>query len=457
MSKREQTTGLAKENPKKSSEPASDEPVRKKPRPSKREEYRSRAEREAQIQRRVILGTGAAVALIVIILAAALIVDQVVVPNQVVASVNGQNITVSQFQKRVRFERVMRIQQLTSFYNFYQSVGYPDDQIGQAIQQQEPYSTFYNELQFPDKMGLTVVNNMIEDELVRQAAAEKGITVTAVQIQEQVNKFFGYDPTANAAAESTAEATATVEPSATPTPFVSPTPSPTPTITPTPELTATATTTPIATIPPEPTLNATEKANQFNTNKTDFYSQLRSQTGMNDADINGYFETQALRQVLRDAVTPEVTSTGAFVDARHILVATEEEAQDIIAALNAGDSFADLARAASTDTGSGAKGGELGWAPVSQYVKPFQDAVLSAEIGAVVGPVKSEFGYHIIQVRAREDRELTKDQVDTAKNNAFKTWLDDLKTAKQDQTKTFDLWANNVPSDPASPFGTTTQ
>ncbi|MEO8609778.1 MAG: peptidylprolyl isomerase [Chloroflexota bacterium] len=460
MSKREQTTGLPKEGETKPTEEASSTPVVPKPRPSKRQEYRSRAEREAEIQRYVILGTGIAVAVIVIILAAAIIVDQVITPNQAVASVNGQNITVTQFEKRVRLERVLRIQRITSFVNFYRQFGYPDDQIGQQLQQQEPFNTYYNELQIPDKMGLTVVNDMIEDELIRQAAAEKGITATQDQIQEQINQFFGYDPAAIAAAEatpeSTAETTATVEPSPTPTPFVSPTPSPTPTITPTPELTATATLTPQATIPPAATLNSTEQADQFTKNKADFYTQLRSETGMSDGEINTYFESLALRKALRDSIATDVTTTGTFVDARHILVATEDEAKDIVDALNGGESFADLAKAVSTDTGSGAKGGELGWTPVSQFVKPFADAASTAEIGAVVGPVKSEFGYHVIQVRAREDRDLSKDQIETAKENEFKSWLDDLKTSKADQTKTFDIWVNYVPTDPASPFGQAT-
>jgi peptidyl-prolyl cis-trans isomerase C len=173
---------------------------------------------------------------------------------------------------------------------------------------------------------------------------------------------------------------------------------------------------------------------------------------MSDADINAYFELQALRKALRDSVTPEIISTGTFADARHILVATQEEAQDIIDALNAGESFADQARAVSTDTGSGAQGGELGWAPVSQYVKPFGDAILGAEIGAVVGPVESEFGFHVIQVRAREERELTEEQIETAKDNAFAAWLEELKTAKAAQVQTFDTWVSYVPTDPASPF-----
>ena len=449
MSKREQTSGLPKEGSRK---PATTPPGAPKRRQSRREEYHSRAEREAEIQRYVILGTIIAVVAVIVIVAAALINEQVIIPNQVVATVEGHNISVSEFQKRVRLERVLRIQRLTNFINTYRSFGFPDDQIAQQLTQQDPFKTWYNELQIPDQMGLTVVNDMVEDQLIRDAAAEKGVTVTQDEINDQINQFFGYDPTAIAAAKSTAEVTATVEPTLTPTPFVSPTPAPTSTITPTPEFTLTPTATAVATLPPQPTLSSTEQADQFQTSKADFYTQLRTDTGMSDSEIDAYFEQLALRQALRDSVTTDITETGTFVDARHILVATEEEAQDILAALEAGESFADLAKTASTDTGSGAKGGELDWGPIAQYVKPFADAVKDAEIGAIIGPVQSEFGYHIIQVRAREERELTSDQLNQAKESEFSSWLDDLKTAKQDVTQVNSIWADHVPSDPVSPF-----
>jgi parvulin-like peptidyl-prolyl isomerase len=456
MSKRERSSRLPQEGSQKSTEPTTPAPGRQRP-PSRREEYHSRAEREAQIQRYIILGTTIAVIAIVLILGITIFVDQVITPRQVVANVDGHEITVADFQKRVRLERLLRIQQLTNFVDTYRSFGFPDDQIQQALLQQPPYSTWYNELQIPDQMGLTVINDIVNEQLIRNEAAVMGISVTQEQIDAKMNDYFGYDPEAIAAAEataeSTAEATATVEPTFTPTPFVSPTPSPTPTTTPTPEFTPTATTTPVATLPPEPTLSSTQQAEQFQQNKADFFNNIRSQTGMSDGDINSYFEFLALRDALRDSLATDITNTGAFSDARHILVATEEEAQDIIAALNSGESFAELARSASTDTGSGANGGELGWSPVSNFVKPFADAVVAAEIGAIVGPVQTEFGYHIIQVRAREDRELTEEQVSQAKEAEFSTWLEELKTSKAATTQTFSNWVNYVPSDPASPFG----
>ncbi|MBL8163859.1 MAG: peptidylprolyl isomerase [Anaerolineae bacterium] len=466
MSKRSQTTGLPKENAKKTlttENPAAEGAT--KDAPKLKHEFHSRHEREAEIQRWVVLGTGIAVAVVVVILAIAFIIDQVITPNQVVASVEGRNITVSEFQRRVRFERFIRNNQLINIYNTYQSFGLPQDQIGQQLQSQEPYATWLRELQVPDQMGLTVINQMVEDQLIRNVAAERGISVTQDQIDKTIEEFFGFDAEAVLNAEATAEATAegTAEPTATPTitptPYVSPTPSPAPTetpipsATPTPELTPTATLTPFPTIPPTATLTGPEQVDQFQQNRDDFFASIRQQTGLSDSDIKAYFELQALRDAVQESVTSEVGTQGIFADARHILVDTEEEAKDIIDALNAGESFAALAQAVSKDTSSGQNGGELGWSPITQYVAEFQAAVRDAEIGAIVGPVQTEFGYHIIQVRAREERELTEAQIDSAKTNTFNTWLETLKEEKQALIEQSSIWANYVPSDPPSVFG----
>ena len=72
----------------------------------------------------------------------------------------------------------------------------------------------------------------------------------------------------------------------------------------------------------------------------------------------------------------------------------------------------------------------------------------------IVGPIKSQFGYHVIQVRAREDRELTQEQIDSAKSGAFSNWLKDYKESEEvGKTTTNSIWANFVPTDPATIFG----
>jgi len=83
--------------------------------------------------------------------------------------------------------------------------------------------------------------------------------------------------------------------------------------------------------------------------------------------------------------------------ASHILVDTEEKAKDLMAQINEGAVFADLAKANSSD-GSAANGGDLGWFGLGAMVKPFEDAVVAAKVGEVVGPVKSDFGWHLILV-----------------------------------------------------------
>lgn len=95
-----------------------------------------------------------------------------------------------------------------------------------------------------------------------------------------------------------------------------------------------------------------------------------------------------------DAIKGNLGSTE--FKAKHILVATEEEAKAIIAKLEKGESFAELAKQ-SKDPGSREKGGELGWNPSNVYAKPFADALTKLKKGDMTKtPVKTDFGYHVI-------------------------------------------------------------
>jgi peptidyl-prolyl cis-trans isomerase C len=82
---------------------------------------------------------------------------------------------------------------------------------------------------------------------------------------------------------------------------------------------------------------------------------------------------------------------------RHILVATEQEAKDIITKLKAGGKFEELAKV--SKDGSANNGGDLGWMTPGKLVKPFADAMVALKPGAITEtPVKSEFGYHVIKL-----------------------------------------------------------
>ena len=90
------------------------------------------------------------------------------------------------------------------------------------------------------------------------------------------------------------------------------------------------------------------------------------------------------------------------VHARHILVSTEDEAKAIIAELKKGGAFDKLAKEKSTDKASGAEGGDLGWFKKSDMVKEFADAAFALKKGELTeAPVKTQFGYHVVQVEDR--------------------------------------------------------
>lgn len=127
-------------------------------------------------------------------------------------------------------------------------------------------------------------------------------------------------------------------------------------------------------------------------------------------DTRGYVSGVAIEAIILDAVTEEALQAAydaRFKDAEpqteynaaHILVETLEEAEKLKADLAGGADFAELAKASSIDTGSGANGGDLGWFGLGVMVKPFEDAVTGATVGEVAGPVQSDFGYHLVLVK----------------------------------------------------------
>lgn len=90
------------------------------------------------------------------------------------------------------------------------------------------------------------------------------------------------------------------------------------------------------------------------------------------------------------------------VSAKHILVKEEKDAQELLELIQNGKSFEEAAQECSTCP-SGSRGGDLGEFGRGQMVKEFEDAAFGAEIDALVGPVKTQFGYHLIKVEDKKE------------------------------------------------------
>ena len=92
----------------------------------------------------------------------------------------------------------------------------------------------------------------------------------------------------------------------------------------------------------------------------------------------------------------------ARASARHILVPSEADCNTLKTLIEAGEDFAEVAKAHSKCP-SGKQGGGLGEFSPGQMVREFDEVVFSGEVGKVLGPVKTQFGYHLIEITQRTD------------------------------------------------------
>ena len=113
---------------------------------------------------------------------------------------------------------------------------------------------------------------------------------------------------------------------------------------------------------------------------------------------------------IKDAYDKFVAAnSGKEYQVHHILVEKESEAKAIIAQLKKGGKFDEIAKKSSKDPGSGAKGGDLGWANPKNYVPEFSEALTKLAKGKMTEtPVKTQFGYHIIRLDDVRDAQLPK-------------------------------------------------
>jgi hypothetical protein len=287
--------------------------------------------------------------------------------------------------------------------------------------------------------------------LIRLEAQKRGITVSDAELVESKQSSFAYYP--NGTPTSAPTATEVVIPEVPAEAFAVVTITPIPSATATPEVTATsaATLAPEATATAGPTSTAEPTATPYT--QTGFESKFNeskdsfAKLGLKEKDYLSFFDIQILQTKLQEAITADVPHTETQVWARHILVSDEATALNIIEKLKSGEDFAALAQEFSTD-GSAATGGDLGWFGTGAMVPEFETAAYALEKPGdyTLAPVKSEFGFHIIQLIAKQDRPLTADQYDAAKNKVFTDWL----TAAREEygVETFDIWMEHIPTDP---------
>ena len=431
----------------------------------------ARKQREER-QTRLILIIAIVIGALIVGLVGYGLVDQLLIrPAKTVAKVGEEKITVSEFESQVQYARVQMIYQLQTYYQYYQIFGSDYGSSYLSAAQSLAY-----QLASTETLGGGILDDMINDILVREAAAEYGVTVSKEEVDDAVYAAFGFYPNGTPSPTLTATTLATptysndiltlVPSTSTPTATEPPTETPEVTATsseeagstngeaaggdtavaetPTPEESPTITLTPTITSTPTPftTEIYAQDVENFNDNfKLYDYSY---------EDLWKIYETDLLRQKMTDLITADLVPFHEEVWARHILVETEEEALDIIQQLKDGGDWNQLAMKNSLDDTNKDNGGDLGWFSYDMMVEDFAAAAFSLEPGQISDPIETYYGYHIIQLVGKREVQTSVADFQTEKSNAFDAWLAERRDARDDVEIAED-WADYVPDTPALP------
>lgn len=158
------------------------------------------------------------------------------------------------------------------------------------------------------------------------------------------------------------------------------------------------------------------------------------ESGISDKEFASQLRAEMITEAVIQNVTGSVAATAEQVHARHILLGSEDKAQEASRRVQAGEDFAKVAREVSLDGITRDDGGDLGWFPKGMLSVPkeVEDAAFALQPGGVSGVVRSPYGYHIIQVLDRQTgRALQSDVYQAMKQKAFDDWLQQQRAAAQ--------------------------
>jgi parvulin-like peptidyl-prolyl isomerase len=350
-------------------------------------------QREQHQRRLLYIGVGALVVVVAAIFAAGLIYDNVYRANQVVAQVGPDSITATQLLDEIRPQARALDAQAKQVGG-----GTSSDQIASYLDSQKRA--------LPD----SVLNDLIDTHIVQQEATRRGISVTPAEVDDKERQTI-------------AEFQASKNPAPTPAPTEAPEASPTAAITSaTPELTVlpvAAALTPTALT--TPTAVPTLEADAYTT----ALQQFVTQNNVTEADLRTQIERSLLQDKIQAAIGQEqVPDTQAQVHARQIVVATSDQANDLLNQLKNGADFAQLAQQNSTDTVTRDKGGDMGWFARGVQTKAIEDAAFSLQPGQLSDVISDGGSYHILQViESDPNRSLPPDQLTNQRQKAFQDWL----------------------------------
>jgi parvulin-like peptidyl-prolyl isomerase len=428
----------------------------KTPPPTLTKKHLAKLQREQMWRRYLIIGTTIVLVLVVGILLYGIFLHSYIQGRQAVAIVDNEKITTSQWQDKTRFQRANLLNSAQRTFQFAQAFNDPSFQAQFASQLQQIKSQLD-----PNSLGKQVLTSMVDNIVIQKEAKKKNIQVSEQEIQQAYEGAFGYYTNGTPTPQPTLAPLSTSTLSALQLTLIPPTQTPMPTAvvtatevipTPTQTVIPTATSQPTATTQPTTTPDKLEGLDTYTQTVKDFKTNFGVNENNFRTTLRDLLKAQLFREKLQASVLAELnlSRTESQVWARHILVADEQQAKDVYDRLQKGENFCTLAAELSTDTSNKDSCGDLKWFGRGQMVPEFENAAFAMQPGEISQPVKTQFGYHIIQVLGNEERPITDSAYETLKTTKFQEWLDARK--KEYKIEEFDkIWSARLITEPTWP------
>jgi parvulin-like peptidyl-prolyl isomerase len=404
--------------------------------------------REQKQRNRVLLGLGIVAGLVLVVALAALYDQLIAKPSRPVAVVNDVRIRADDYQDRVRYQRFLLDNRLRNL-QAQLSLLDPEEPANEFLVQ------YYEQLANQSQQQRLVVDrqtvdDLIEEELAHQKAAEEGLSVSEDELSEAIRSgiagMSGYatETQATAVAGTAVAATATAQ-------TFTATPEPTSTLPLTVTLVTTSTPTATPELPtpaPTPTLHIITDE-EFEQDYATYLDILKVQTNLSETGFRQIVKAGLLVDKVRQYFADQVPTEAEQINVSHIQTDTQEEAEAALKRLDAGEDFALVASEVSTDTFTAANGGELGWLLegdlASRYGPEVEAAAFSLNPGEYSQPISSTVGAQIIMVNERAVRPLSEFRLQSEQQQAYFDWLEEARNAEGVEN----LWNEKMaPPDP---------
>lgn len=148
--------------------------------------------------------------------------------------------------------------------------------------------------------------------------------------------------------------------------------------------------------------------------------------GYSDQEMRDAQRDSLLNQRVRDSLFSTLNGNVRQAHARHIVVASPQQASELLAQLQAGADFTALVAQHSIDQSNNQNGGDLGWFTAEELVDVrLGEVIFALQVGAIAGPVPSRIGYHIVQLLELADRPLEPERMAVLMEHRYMRWLDE--------------------------------